>query len=1291
MKARLVSPADRGVPGGRPFWEDPSAQGINRRAAHAPLRSFPSAAVAAAHLARAPPVADPLGDCPRVARLSGRPWQFRLFDRVADVPDGFWEPGFDAEGFGEIAVPGNWECQGHGTPIYSNHVYTIPVDPPRAPEANPTGIYRLAFDAPAPLEGFRHFLVFEGADSSLMVWLNGAFLGASKDSRLPAEFEITGRLRPGKNLLAAQVTRWSDATYLEDQDMWRLSGLHRPVHILSKPAPACITDFSVRTPLAWTAAPGAGGPPSEAGLELEVRLEVAVRGGARAAGAGEFFGGEAELAGLSVEALLFDEAGRPVVDAPLTCSLEQRWYSRDSHSAPEPLMGATARLKWDALEGLSRRGGGGGGGAGTGGRGGGGGGAAAAGEGEGGGAGAGGLRLWSAEEPGHYILVVELRGTDGSVLECEACQLGFRNTRVAGGQLLHNNAPLLIRGVNRHEWHDVKGKAVDDAHMLRDVVLMKRANINAVRCSHYPNADRWYELCTRLGLHVVDEANIETHGFDPLFGHDQNHPAHNSGWLGAMMERAARMFERDKNHPCIVMWSLGNEAGYGPAHDAMAAWLRRRDPTRPVHYEGGGSRTPATDVICPMYARLAQMAALAPSVDAAGDPRPVVLCEYSHSMGNSTGNLREYWEAFDSWPRLHGGFIWDWADQALTKKEAAEDGRERSFWAYGGDFGDAPNDAQFCCNGIVFPDRSPHPAYFEAAACMAPVAFSLADAPAESGAGGQSGGLSVLVRNKQDFATTAGLAFEWRLMLFGLPAEGVGDPGGGWRRLPRLALAPGRAGALPLPLSRAQVAAALREAAAEGAPPVPQLPGPGDAAVEVRAVLADAAPWAPAGHAVALSQLWPLDAAAAPPPGGPELLASLRAAAARRAEASGGGDDAALSVARREGGGLEVTGPRGLRVAVDGATGCLSSLALGGRELLAAPLAPCLCRASTDNDRGGSGGASYFARWVAAGLDRLDVDGPATLRVLEGGTAAAGRGGGGGSGGVVIEASFSLRPSASLAGVAAAGAGGGVGVGETGGAHWMAAEGGAGDGGALPAGAAAAVAAAAAAAAGRAAAAGPASSEGEVSVRATYTVHASGLVETAWAVDASRALPAPLAPGLSASLPRVGLAAAVDGAMGARVTWRGRGPHECYPDRKLSAPLREFEMPVEAMQVPYVYPQESGGRTDVAWAALRDARGAGLAFVCTSKSFASQAPAPPAGAAPTLSLFSASRHSWREVEAARHQHDLAGGAGRPVHVHLDAAHMGVGGDDSWSPSVLEAYLVRPGVYEFGVALLPCGC
>lgn len=333
-------------------------------------------------------------------------------------------------------------------------------------------------------------------------------------------------------------------------------------------------------------------------------------------------------------------------------------------------------------------------------------------------------RLWSAEMPNLYRLTLALLDANGEVLEVEACNVGFRQVEIGNGLLKLNGKPLLIRGVNRHEHHPENGQAIDEATMRRDIELMKQHNFNAVRCSHYPNHPLWYALCDEYGLYVVDEANIETHGMVPM-----SRLADDPQWLPAMSERVTRMVQRDRNHPSIIIWSLGNESGHGANHDALYRWLKSTDPTRPIQYEGGGANTAATDIICPMYARVDQDQpfpavpkwSLKKWIGMPDETRPLILCEYAHAMGNSFGGFAKYWQAFRSAPRLQGGFVWDWVDQALTKTD--ENGH--AFWAYGGDFGDTPNDRQFCMNGLVFPDRTPHPALYEAQRAQQFFQFSL--------------------------------------------------------------------------------------------------------------------------------------------------------------------------------------------------------------------------------------------------------------------------------------------------------------------------------------------------------------------------------------------------------------------------------------------------------------------------------------------------------------------------------------------------------------------------------------
>ncbi|EOW6618209.1 beta-galactosidase [Cronobacter dublinensis] len=604
-------------------WQNPAITSVNRLPSHTPLHGWRDACQA-----RRGEASD------AVLSLDGE-WQFSFFTSPQQVPD-VWLAA-DLSDARATTVPSNWQMEGYDTPIYTNVRYPIPVNPPFVPDENPTGCYSRDIDVPqAWLEAGRTRIVFGGVNSAFYLWCNGQWVGYSQDSRLPAEFDLTDVLHAGRNRLCVLVLRWSDGTYLEDQDMWRMSGIFRPVSLLHLPEQA-FADVRVHTELA----------PSlrHATLFSEVEVTPAARGLSVSLA---LWHGDTEVASQT----------RALGSAPID----------ERGNYPERVT-----LSLDVDNPL----------------------------------------LWSAEAPHLYRAVVTLLDADGMALVSEAHDVGFRRVEIHNGLLTLNGQPLLIRGVNRHEHHPEKGQAVDEAAMVQDILLMKQNNFNAVRCSHYPNQPRWYELCSRYGLYVVDEANIETHGMEPM-----SRLSDDPVWLGAYSERVTRMVKCNRNHPSIIIWSLGNESGNGATHTALYNWIKHQDPTRPVQYEGGGADTRATDIICPMYARVEtdQLIPAVPKwsikkwISMPGETRPLILCEYAHAMGNSLGNFAGYWDAFRQYPRLQGGFIWDWADQAITRVEP--DGSR--WWAYGGDFGDTPNDRQFCMNGLVFPDRTPHPALYEA-------------------------------------------------------------------------------------------------------------------------------------------------------------------------------------------------------------------------------------------------------------------------------------------------------------------------------------------------------------------------------------------------------------------------------------------------------------------------------------------------------------------------------------------------------------------------------------------------
>jgi beta-galactosidase len=623
----------------------------------------------------------------RVRSLDGR-WQFKLARRPEDAP----RLANRARGWSEVEVPGLWTMQGFGRPQYTNVVMPFDDPPPDVPEENETGIYRRTFRVPRGWRSRPVVLEFGGSEGMLCVLVNGEPVGIAKDARTPAAFDISDLVdHGGPNELTAVVLRWSDASFVEDQDQWWHAGLPRRIELVSP---------SVR--------------------DVEWRADMS----------GEF----TVFADADGEARVLDPNGKVVARTAL-----------------------------------------------------------------GGGGGVPSPALWSAETPALYTLEVEADG------EMVTCDVGFRTIEIRDRRLFVNGEPVMIAGVNRHEHDDTRGRALTRGSMETDARLMKQYNVNAVRTSHYPDDPYWLELCDRFGLYVVDEANIESHAYYDDLCDD---PIYRAQWV----ERVANMVERDKNHPSVIFWSLGNESGYGTNHDAAAGWVRARDPSRPLHYEGAIARDwkagrAATDVVCPMYADVESIEHWAER--ATDDPRPLILCEYSHAMGNSNGGLADYWAAFRRHEALQGGFIWEWVDHGIRQVDAS--GRE--YWAYGGDFGDEPNDGNFCADGIVWPDRTPHPALHELKFLAQPIQV-------EARGGGRFG-----IRNRHHFASLDRYRGEW-----GLEADGVRVAGGG---LPALRVAPGETLDVHLDLP----------------------PGDGEQLVTFRFFLRGETEWAAAGHEVATQQL----------------------------------------------------------------------------------------------------------------------------------------------------------------------------------------------------------------------------------------------------------------------------------------------------------------------------------------------------------------------------------------------------------------------------------------------------
>ncbi len=739
----MVKPVTNSLLGDVKFWEDPSLFSTGRLAARATFYPFPEPGLA---------VGGSRSDSPWFLSLDGL-WHFRMRENPEAVERGDLSPDTSRSDWATVEVPGNWTMQGYGAPHYTNVAMPFACEPPRVPRANPTGVYVREVVIPASWRNRRTLIHFGGAESVLSLFVNGCFVGLAKDSRLPSEFDITDRVQPGKkNLVSAVVVKWSDASYIEDQDQWWMGGLHREVFLISK-GPVHISDVYAR---------GDYDHQKQCGL---LRIDVPVG-----------FDDRTEE-GWSVSTRLLNPRGKALPAGARTVQVAV------GPAGPQALVRKSVCCDIPIHR----------------------------------------PSPWSAESPTLYTLVVSLLDPAGGHVESTSIRVGFRRVEVRDRMLLINGQRVLIHGVNRHDHHDTKGKALDRATLRTDAIAMKRANINAVRCSHYPNDSYWLDLCDELGLYVIDEANLEAHAFYHALGHD---PV----WGPAFLDRAIRMVERDKNHPSVILWSLGNETGCGVNQKAMAAWVRGRDPSRPLHYEPGiwiqglGEKDQpghfiyeggddVTDIVCPMYPQLKSLKEWASNKKHPDRRRPLIMCEYSHAMGNSNGGLADYYDLFDKYPGLQGGFIWEWIDHGILQHTP----EGQSFWGYGGDFGDTPNDLNFCCDGLVWPDRTPHPGLEEFRHLAQPL--RLAGFDSKSG--------RACIANRQHFLDSSGIRIGWELT-----AEGVRMAGG---ILPTTRIPPGESRKFTLPL-----------------PPIGSLAG--EILVNFRYTAARTAPWCPKGHLLGWDQ-----------------------------------------------------------------------------------------------------------------------------------------------------------------------------------------------------------------------------------------------------------------------------------------------------------------------------------------------------------------------------------------------------------------------------------------------------
>jgi beta-galactosidase len=712
--------------------------------------------------------------------------------------------------------------------------------PPAVPDQNPTGLYRKTVSVSDAWTKRRTVLHIGGFESLALVWCNGTFVGMAKDSRLPSEFDLSDAVRLGDNELAIMVVRWCDATWIEDQDHWNHGGLHRSVWIESRAATHIAditvdTDFDAdeKTGTASVRVPVEG---ASAGWTVQARLETAEG------------------------AIVSNAVSAPVAQFDTTRSTRSQWAQSYAFE------GYAADLSFELP----------------------------------------GIKPWSAEKPNRYRLITELLNPDGGVSEVHETWIGFTRIETSGRRLWVNGKPVVLIGVNRHDHHPENGKTCSREDIRAELVTMKRHNINAIRTAHYPNDPVLLDLADELGFYVIDEANVECHA---RWSEVAQHP----DFLPAIVERTTRLIARDRNHPCIIGWSLGNEAGHGPAHDAAAAAARHLDPSRFVHYEGAVSlrlsfpfgRSPettqqspdtaewaATDIVCPMYPPIDHITDWARWAEqTGGDDRPLILCEFSHAMGNSNGSLAAYVDAFFGYPALAGGFVWDWRDQGLAETDA----EGRFYWAYGGHYGDEPNDANFNINGLVGPDGVPHPALREYMWAARPV-ISIQTAPG-----------TYKLQNRRVFEDTSDLVLTWQLQRDGEAVEsGELSP----------VIAAGQAEAISI-----------------------ELPEALDPASEWHVLLTwrvrGATDWCEAGHVVAWDQ----------------HVVSNATAPAQKEEAV----------------------PLRLQSNTDGEVEAVKLP--NNKRVICSTITPCLWRAPTDNDGGKPGSRPLFqniaAQWVEYGLNAL--------------------------------------------------------------------------------------------------------------------------------------------------------------------------------------------------------------------------------------------------------------------------------------------------------------------------------
>ena len=826
-------------------WQQEQNLSLNKEQPRASFMSFPAAALATA-VARE--------TSPFFQSLDGA-WKFHWVGNPSERPVGFQRPDYDVAAWKEIPVPSNWQLEGYDTPIYSNQSYTFkrdwprvmgepPQDWPAFKDRNPVGSYRRAFTVPAAWDGKEVFVTFDGVDSFFYLWINGTYIGFSKDSRTPACFNITRALKPGDNIIAAEVYRYSDGSYLECQDMWRLSGIFRSVYLHATPQLQIRDVFAI--------------PNLDADYHngsLTVKIDVRNLG-------------ENPLAASRVKGVLLDAAGKEAAVAELP-------FGEALGAGAERQMEMSLKVD-NPLK-------------------------------------------WTAETPNLYTLVIETQAAGNRPLEAVSLRTGFRKVEIQSGRYLINGQAVKLKGTNRHEMNPDTGHAVTRAQMLQDVIRLKEANINHVRTCHYPDDPYWYELCDRHGIYLMDEANIESHGY--YYGEASlSHPPE---WKAAHVARVTNMVQRDKNHPSVIFWSLGNEAGPGKNFQAAHDALKAIDRSRPDHYERNSD---IVDVESTMYPGVDWVASLAAQRNR---KKPFYICEYAHTMNNALGNLADYWQAIESSDNIIGASIWEWQDQAIFAKEIAgkvtvdlargkPEAGVKKFAAYGGNFGDKPNDGLFILKGVVFANRDPKPAFWEVKRVYQDISVTaVTGKPA-----------TVEVSNKYFFRNLSDFDIRWSLSEDGkLIEDGT---------LPPLDLTPRHSTRLVIPFKASMMGASS------------------GSQLRVSFHLRVDSSWQKAGYEVAACQL----------PIGPATRE--RPVIARSTKPAGFTvEEQAERIVVNCNGTTAAASSKPFTAIFDRKTGGLASLIYGGKEMLAGTSKLNAFRAFTDNDKWTANG------WFGNGLHTL--------------------------------------------------------------------------------------------------------------------------------------------------------------------------------------------------------------------------------------------------------------------------------------------------------------------------------